>query len=82
MNRADRRAARRSHARDHSGCDCTPRRLRPVELEITCPACGVTGPTPDTLVLPTMAEPGTLKTVYASCSCGDEVEVQFLVEDL
>ncbi len=76
MNRSERRAARRQHV----GCGCTPRLLRPVERRVVC-ACGQRQAVPD-VALPTSAPLASLKTIYVGCMCGREVEVACYVDVL
>jgi len=82
MNRADRRAARRAQSRQHAGCGCIARLLTPVERHVTCQACGHVVPTPESFVLPTTADAGSLKPAFLGCACGQEVQVLCLVEHL
>jgi len=83
VNRAGRRALRRAHKGEHQGCGCLLRFLTPVEREHVCPSCGQVSTAPESVVMPTSAELGSLKTVYVSCRrCRAEVEFLFLVEAL
>jgi len=81
MNRADRRAARRTLGTGHQECGCTPRLLTPVELWRVHDGCGETVRL-QTCVLPTAATVGSVKTLHVACSCGEEVEALYLVGQL
>lgn len=80
MNRADRRKAHKTARREHLDCGCVPRLLTPVELVVEHD-CGARVHM-QTVVMPTAAPVGTLKTLHVMCECGDEVEALHVVGTL
>jgi hypothetical protein len=60
-------------------CDCTPRRLTPLETA-ACSECGdLVDLVGADLVMHTMSEPGDVMTVMVGCGCGGEVSLRCAV---